>query len=307
MSTIARKEVLPGVFVESKILETSKGRIEYDITEGELPVILSIHGGIGGYDQARLLLGWLDESKYRLLCPSRPGYLGTPLETGRTVEEQADAFAALMDSLGINKVAAVSISAGGPPAYMFAIRHPDRIWALTTIDSVSGYYDIPEKAGAIAQAIFMTDLGQKIIKKIGKAKPEIFLKNIFQTEAYFTKQQIKEHTEAALSSPEKVNFMNGFLDTMNPYSPRKPGTDNDIEQYRKVTHFPVEKVQCPSLIIHGTHDADVKFYDGVYAYEHIPNSERYWIEQGSHLGFYLSPHANIAQKTARDFLEKHRP
>ena len=26
MSTIARKEVLPGVFVESKILETSKGR-----------------------------------------------------------------------------------------------------------------------------------------------------------------------------------------------------------------------------------------------------------------------------------------
>ena len=42
-------------------------------------------------------------------------------------------------------------------------------------------------------------------------------------------------------------------------------------------------------------------------YEHIPDSERYWIEQGSHLGFYLSPHADIAQKTARDFLEKHRP
>jgi len=62
----------------------------------------------------------------------------------------------------------------------------------------------------------------------------------------------------------------------------------------------------PSLIVHGTHDADVKFYDGVYAYEHIPGCERYWIEEGSHLGFWLSSHAQEAQKVAVNFLEKYR-
>ena len=59
------------------------------------------------------------------------------------------------------------------------------------------------------------------------------------------------------------------------------------------------------MIIHGTHDADVKFYDGVYAYEQIPNAERFWIEEGSHLGFWLSPNAASAQEAARKFLERH--
>lgn len=50
----------------------------------------------------------------------------------------------------------------------------------------------------------------------------------------------------------------------------------------------VKKIKTPSLIIHGTHDADVKFYDGVYAYENIAGAKRYWIEEGSHLSFWLS-------------------
>ena len=95
------------------------------------------------------------------------------------------------------------------------------------------------------------------------------------------------------------------MNTMYPYKPRKVGTENDMEQYRKLTHLPLEKVRCPSLVIHGTHDADVKFYDGVYAYEHIRCCERYWIEEGSHLGFWLSPNAQEAQEMAAKFLNKH--
>ena len=300
-------EVLPDVFITPQIIETQKGKVEYDFSKGNRPVVLCSHGGIGGLDQARVMVNWVDDTKYRLLCPSRPGYLETPLKSGRTVEEQADLFAALLDALKIDKVAIVSASAGGPPGYMFAIHHPDRVWALLAIDSVSGFYDMPETAGPIAQAIFTSDVGQKLLKMIGEVKPEIFLKQIFQAEAYFTKKQIKEHIDYALNSPEVLVFMKGFMDTMNPYNPRKPGTENDMEQYRKLVHLPLEKVQCPSLIVHGTHDADVKFYDGVYAYEHIPNCERYWIEEGSHLCFWLSRNSHAAQKMAINFLEKHCP
>lgn len=300
-------EVLPNVFVKPKMIETQKGKVEYDLSEVNRPVILCSHGGIGGFDQARVMINWVGDAKYRLLCPSRPGYLETPLKSGKTIEEQADLFAALLDALKIDKVAIVSASAGGPPGYMFAIRHPGRVWALVAIDSVSGFYDMPETAGPITQAIFTSDLGQKLIKMIGEAKPEIFLKQIFQAEAYFTKKQINEHIDYTLTSPEALVFMKAFIDTMNPYNPRKPGTENDMEQYRKLAHLPLEKVQCPGLIVHGTHDADVKFYDGVYAYEHIPNCERYWIEEGSHLGFWLSRRSHAAQKVAVDFLEKHCP
>jgi pimeloyl-ACP methyl ester carboxylesterase len=302
-----RTEVLPGVFINPQVVDTAKGKIEYDLTEGSGPVVMVSHGGIGGVDQARVLANWVDTDKYRILSPSRPGYLGTPLDSGKTIEEQADLFAALLDELKINKVAVVSASAGGPPAYMFAVRHPDRVWALVAIDSVSGFYDMPETAGPIAQAIFTTQFGQKLLKKIGESKPEMFLQEIFQSEAYFTKSQQKAHIEYVLGSPVAVEFMRAFMATMNPYNVRKPGTDNDMVQYRKLTHLPVEGVKCPALIVHGTHDADVKFYDGVYAYEHITGCQRFWIEEGSHLGFWLSPNSVNAQKAAAGFLDKHRP
>ena len=108
----------------------------------------------------------MDETKYRILCPSRPGYLGTPIDSGKTIEEQADLFAALLDMLKINTAAIVTASAGGPPGYAFAIRHPDRVWALVAIDSVSVYYDMPETAGPKAQAIFTTHFGQELLKMI---------------------------------------------------------------------------------------------------------------------------------------------
>lgn len=299
----AEYKIFDDLSFESKVVETKQGKVEYHLSEGDGPVILISHGGLGGLDQASVMASWVDDAKYRLLCSSRPGYLGTPLESGKTIEEQADLFAALLDVLKIDKVAIVTASAGGPPGYVFSIRHPDRVWALVAIDSVSGYYDMPETAGVIAQAIFMTNFGQKILKKIEEKKPDLFLKQIFQSEAYFTKEQIRKHIDYALNSPGAVAFMGAFMNTMYPYKPRKVGTENDMEQYRKLTHLPLEKVRCPSLIIHGTHDADVKFYDGVYAYEHIKNAKRYWIEEGSHLGFWLNKDAKNAQKFAQDFLD----
>ena len=105
----------------------------------------------------------------------------------------------------------------------------------------------------------------------------------------------------SLTSPGRLS---AYTASMSPYRLRKPGTDNDIEQFREYGHLPLERIRCPSLIVHGTHDADVKFYDGVYAYENIPNAERLWIEEGSHLGFWLSPNGASAQQAARQFLDR---
>ncbi|RJX35368.1 MAG: alpha/beta hydrolase [Desulfarculus sp.] len=298
---------MPGISIDPQIIETQRGPVEYDLTPGDGPVILCSHGGLGGVDQARVMAGWVDTTRFRVLSVSRPGYLGTPLASGPTIEDQADLFAALLTSLGIQKAAVMSASAGGPPAYIFAIQHPERVWALVAIDSVSGYYDMPETAGPITQALFVTDWGQKLVKKIGEKRPDLFLKQIFQSEAYFTKEQLAKHLKFALGSEQAKAFVMAFMNTMNPYKPRKAGTENDMAVYRELTHLPVQNIRCPSLIIHGTHDADVKFYDGVYAYEHIPNAERFWIEEGSHLGFWINPHSAEAQAAARDFLERHNP
>lgn len=299
------REVFPGITIHPQIAHTSKGQIEFDLTEGEGPAVMVVHGGIGGCDQARIAAEWIDPAKYRILSPSRPGYLGTPLETGKTAEQQADALVALLDVLRIKRVTIVAASAGAPPAYLCAIRHPNRVLGVIVIDGISGYYDIPDTVGPLSQAIYLSDLGQKMLLKAGVWTPRIVLQGLFQSEGYFTKKQIENHIEYVMADERLLAFVKAFTATMSPYRLRKQGTENDIEQYREYHHLPVERIRCPSLIIHGTHDADVKFCDGVYAYEHIPNAERFWIEEGSHLGFWISPNGALAQEAARTFLEQH--
>ena len=296
------REVLPGITIHPQIAETAAGPIEYDLTEGTGPVVLSVHGGLGGYDQGRIMAAWIDPAAYRILSPSRPGYLGTPLDVGKTMEQQADALAALLDKLGIEKTVVFGASAGGPPAYCFAMRHPDRTAGLIVVAGVSGFYDMPETAGPIMQAIFLSDLGQKFLQKLEEWSPRVVLQNVFHAESYFTKTQMKQHIEFVMADESRWSFVKAFLTTMSPYRLRKAGTENDMEQYRGYHHLPVERIRCPSLIIHGTHDADVKFSDGVYAYEHIPGAQRFWVEEGSHLGFWISPNAAKAQEAAREFL-----
>ena len=304
--TEERQEVMEGVSISPQIIHTKLGDVEVDITEGDGPILLGSHGGLGGVDQCRVAIDFAGKD-FRLLSLSRPGYLGTPLASGKSLDEQADLFAAVLDELGIEKVAVFSISAGGPFGYTFAIRHPNRIWALIATDAVSGYYVIPEKAGALTQMFFLSDAGQALLRKLTQAKPDAFIKEIFKSEAYFSEQQMKEHLDFVLSAPEAHRFVTAFMNTMYPYKPRKAGTENDLVITKGLYHLPVEEITCPTLVIHGTHDADVKFYDGVYVYEHIPNAERFWIEEGSHLSFWISPHGKEAQAYALDFLKRHQP
>lgn len=82
------------------IINTRLGKIEY-AEYGNGPAIIALHGAMGGYDQSLILARTIGESGYRYLAVSRPGYLGTPLSSGKTPEQQADLCAALLDILGI--------------------------------------------------------------------------------------------------------------------------------------------------------------------------------------------------------------
>ena len=135
--------------------------------------------------------------------------------------------------------------------------------------------------------------------------PRAFLSSALGSVGYMNKQQRKAYVEHVMKTPGGFAFMKGIMDTMYPYSERTKGNDNDMEQFLAMHPLPFDKITCPCLIVHGTHDADVKFYDGVRAYEHIRGAERYWIEHGDHLAFWLSPEAPKVQEYALEFLRRH--
>ena len=98
----------------STVVQTACGPVEY-VLSGEGPVVIAQHGTPGGYDQTQIFANDLISAGFSVLCWSRPGYLRTPIESGRSLEEQADLMAALLDTLNIDKAGIFGVSGGGPP------------------------------------------------------------------------------------------------------------------------------------------------------------------------------------------------
>ena len=119
--------------VRTETAETRRGPVEYvDLGAGE-PVLV-VHGSPGGCDQGALLGGFLPDAGFRVIAPSRPGYLGTPLTADNaTAAGQADLWVALMDSLGVEHFGVLCWSGGGPSSYALTIEHPERVTALVAL------------------------------------------------------------------------------------------------------------------------------------------------------------------------------
>lgn len=84
-----------------------------------------------------VVLQHLVDGGFRVLTPDRPGYLGTRLTGNGSPEAQADLAAALLDSLDLERVALVGVSAGGPAAIQFAHRYPHRSACLVLMAAVT--------------------------------------------------------------------------------------------------------------------------------------------------------------------------
>lgn len=113
----------------SSMIETAAGPIEY-ATAGEGTPVLAIHGTAGGWDQALMSAAGLAEYGYRVIAPSRFGYLRTPPRADASPALEADTWVTLLDSLGVERVAVLSWSAGAAAAVQLALRHPERVSRL---------------------------------------------------------------------------------------------------------------------------------------------------------------------------------
>ena len=117
----------------SHVIDTDCGPIEYAQTGNGYPVLM-VHGAMGGFDQGVWLAHSFGvDSDYQIISISRFGYLRSPLPANANLDLQADAYARLMDALGIRQAAIFGVSAGSTSAIRFAARHPDRLSALILV------------------------------------------------------------------------------------------------------------------------------------------------------------------------------
>jgi pimeloyl-ACP methyl ester carboxylesterase len=100
---------------------------------GNGPAVLVLHGGGGPLSVAGFVEAMSAHS--RVVAPIHPGFNGTPRPASfESVEQLADAYAALLQRLALTDVLVVGFSIGGWIANALALRAPARLRGLVLVD-----------------------------------------------------------------------------------------------------------------------------------------------------------------------------
>jgi pimeloyl-ACP methyl ester carboxylesterase len=286
----------------AQVIDTAKGPVEY-ADRGQGAPVLCVHGGPGGCDQGLGLGELFQVNGFRIIAPSRPGYLGTPLATGSTPEEQAGAHAALLEALHIEKAAVIGASAGGPSSYLLAALYPEKVSALMEIDSVCLSYKID--VTPMQEKMFLSRAGIWLTRFFLDHFPEASVKSFLSTESTLNRQEIAERAKHIIQDEGKLAFLWFLMQTMSQrFDQRQAGVHNDLFQMAAIERLPLATVACPTLIMHGTADKDVPPSHAEWAQAAIPGAELYWLPGGSHIGFWTGDDAYPAQEYALAWLRE---
>jgi pimeloyl-ACP methyl ester carboxylesterase len=302
-----RSDKLASLDSGSEMAETKKGAIEY-VDRGEGPTLLVFHGAPGGYDQAMLLGSLLAEEEFHLVAPSRPGYLRTPLTTGQSLAEQADAMAALIETMGISRVAVLASSLGAPAAMHFAWRYPDMVWALVllspaTTPSASEQKPLRIELGPLVNDRLKGDFGAWLAMETLPRDPQKLLDGIVQAESDATQAERETLVKYILDESDQREWLESLIGTFVPPSAREAGVRNDLQQLRTFDELPLEQIAVPTLIVHGTADKLVPVSESEAMAARIPGATFHRVDGAGHL-VELGPKGAEVQTKILEFLRE---
>ena len=262
------------------MLETERGPIQV-AREGNGPRVMSIHGSPGGFDQGLVWARHLRDGGCELIAPSRPGYLRTPLDSGRSPAQQADLYAAMLDALYIDKVTVLGISSGGPSAVHFAARHPNRTNALLLDAAV--LLSIAPAGSKIERAIFESGVGIWLSCQIAKRWPKLTAALLVDTlSAGLNKDRKRDAVDWITSNPARLHNIVDLATSLAPRRFREPGQRNDESNEINLDPLPFTEITAPTLIAQGTNDAFPLIGHATNAADKMPGAELMLVEEGHH-------------------------
>jgi pimeloyl-ACP methyl ester carboxylesterase len=280
---------------EGQTIDSPHGPIEF-AEAGDGPAVLLIHGAGGGFDQGLGLGAAFLGDGYRVIAPSRFGYLGTPVPADASPQAQADAHLRLLDALQIESVPLIGVSAGGPSAMQLCLRHPERCSALVLVVPMAW---APQRAtgdarlsplflpvlNAVASSDFLFWTAMKI------ARPTV-VKTILGT-------PVPVYRSATSEGRRGVDKM---LRSILPISRRVAGIWNDSEVASNLTRYPLEEMHVPTLVISTADDLYDTYDSALYTAEQIREGKFVGFSTGGHL---LLGHELEVRSEISTFLQDH--
>lgn len=277
----------------TNLITLESGGLEYAAAGDAGPALLFFHGAMGGADQPLRLEG------FRVLTPSRPGYMGTDLAVGRTLPEAASSYAEFLDSLDVQRVSVVGLGAGGPTALSFVSRYPERVSALVLVSAIAKERPrpVPER-GSFARwtdVLIGQGFSDWLLSRLLRQFPKLMLSD--PESEYLSTVDL----ELMRSSPDTLAHIAGVMSQKFAFNARRyRGFVNDRKLYGRMGE-PDLPITAPTLVIHGTADRDVSFDHAESVVRRVPEAVLFPLEGIGHSAFYL--HFDLIHSRIVEFLD----
>lgn len=259
----------------SKLVRTRHGMAEY-AEAGAGPPVLFIHGTGGGFDQGLHFAARLPGLGYRIIAPSRFGYLRSDFPADPGPMAQAEAFADLLDHLGIERAAVAGGSAGAIPAIAFALRFPDRTAALLPI--VPAAYvpgrPLPEPWSPFQRRVTEAALGSDFIFWSAiTLLPETMMGAVLATDPVLV----------AAAAPDEQKRARDILRFILPVSARRRGLMNDFAETGRPTALDYAAIRAPTLTISAEDDGFGTAENARHIASQVPGARSMIFPTGGHI------------------------
>lgn len=279
----------------SQVIETDCGLIEYARVGQGYPVLV-VHGAIGGFDQGLFLARNIDVTHCQVISVSRFGYLRTPLPAGAMLDSQADAFASVLDALGIRQAAVFAVSAGTTSALRFAARHPGRVQALVLLS--------PDAPGETYMALPPRFVFDRLMRS------DFFYWLMITFFGKKLRTWMSLVPRGHVLTPQDAELINNVLAGDLPVSQRMDGTvfetytlwDELMASVTPASPYPLNRIETPTLVINAANDP-ISIPENVRRMAgQLPNARLYIVPDGGHL---LFGHAEEVKAEISSFLRSH--
>ncbi|WP_281182121.1 alpha/beta fold hydrolase [Aldersonia kunmingensis] len=272
----------------SRVVTTTRGPVELGEC-GTGPPVLVVHGMSGGFDMGLSIGTDILGDKFRIIAPSRFGYLRSPLPSGATHATQADTLAALLDSLDVPSAVVIGVSAGAQSATQLALRHPQRVNALILITPA---LFMPPEPGA------------------NQAGPPAFVLDRVLGSDFLMWAMVRfarglvlriAGVPAALHDQITPEFRHKVVDWFLPASARHVGLAHDMRTTIPVApDLPIEQLTAPALLVSAADDpyktAEIIRYSGT----RLPTARVVVCDSGGHV---LLGQDDRVRREVRQFLD----